>query len=63
VLFRSRYRNRTFAIDFTAELEARLLERLAEMRMQEKAGQANRSHESPARCAGCGYREICDQRL
>ena len=58
-----RYRNRTFAIDFTAELEARLLDRLAEMRMQEKAGSANRSHESPARCAGCGYRETCDQRL
>lgn len=58
-----RYRNRTFAIDFTAELEARLLDRLAEMHMQEKAGPANRSHESPARCAACGYRHICDQRL
>ena len=58
-----RYRNRTFAIDFTAELEAGLLDRLAEMRLQEKAGPADRSHESPARCAACGYRQICDQRL
>jgi CRISPR-associated exonuclease Cas4 len=58
-----RYRNRTFSIDFTAELEARLLDRLAEMRLQEKAGAADRSHESPARCAACGYRENCDQRL
>jgi CRISPR-associated exonuclease Cas4 len=58
-----RYRNRTFAIDFTAELEARLLDRLAEIRLQEKAGEANRSHQSPARCAACGYRQICDQRI
>ena len=58
-----RYRNRTFAIDFTAELEASLLDRLAEMRLQERAGEANRSHQSTARCAACGYRQICDQRL
>lgn len=58
-----RYRNRTFAIDFTPELEASLLERLSEMRLQEKAGDANRSHQSPARCAACGYRQICDERL
>jgi len=58
-----RYRNRTFAIDFTPELEASLLERLSEMRLQEKSGDANRSHQSPARCAACGYRQICDQRL
>jgi CRISPR-associated exonuclease Cas4 len=58
-----RYRNRTFAIDFTAEMEASLLERLDEMRLQEKAGEANRSHQSPARCAACGYRQMCNQRL
>jgi CRISPR-associated exonuclease Cas4 len=58
-----RYRNRTFAIDFTAEMEDNLLERLAEMRLQEKAGEAGRSHQSPARCAACGYRQMCNQRL
>ena len=58
-----RYRNRTFAIDFTPELEASLLERLSDMHLQEKAGEADRSHQSPARCAACGYRKICDQRL
>jgi CRISPR-associated exonuclease Cas4 len=58
-----RYRNRTFAIDFTPELEAGLLERLSEMRLQEKAGDAKRSHQSQARCAVCGYRQICDERL
>jgi len=58
-----RYRNRTFAIDFTAEVETSLLDRLAEMRLEEKAGDASRSHESAARCAACGYRQSCDQRL
>ncbi len=58
-----RYRNRTFAVDFSAELEASLMERLAEMRLQEKAGDAARSHQSKARCAACGYRQTCDQRL
>jgi len=58
-----RYRNRTFEIDFSAELEASLLDRLAEIRQQEKVGEANRSHQSPARCAACGYRQVCNQRL
>ncbi len=58
-----RYRNRTFAIDFTPEMEANLMERLDEIRRMEKAGEADRSHQSPARCAACGYRQICDQRL
>ena len=57
------YRNQTFAIDYTSELEAALLELLAEMRRREKAGDASRSHDQPARCARCGFRSICDQRL
>ena len=56
------YRNRTFAIDYTPTLEERLLDLLEEMRAQEKQS-ANRSHDDPARCAHCGYRSVCDQRL
>ena len=54
------YRNRTLAIDYTPQLEDSLLDLLAEMRLQERQGEADRSHEDPARC---GYRSICDQRL
>ncbi len=57
------YRNRTFAVDYTPQLEAELLEILAEMRRQEKAGEASISHEDALRCARCGYRKGCEQRL
>jgi CRISPR-associated exonuclease Cas4 len=53
----------TFAIDFTPELETALLDLLAEMRQHERKREVARSHESPARCAGCGYRGLCDQSL
>lgn len=58
-----RYRNRTFAVDYTAELESNLLDTLAEMRRCERNGEADRSHEEPGRCARCGYRSKCDQRM
>ncbi|HEX9028438.1 MAG TPA: CRISPR-associated protein Cas4 [Anaerolineales bacterium] len=58
-----RYANRTFAIDYTPQLEASLLALLDEIRVQERRKEVARSHESAARCKGCGYRSICDQRL
>lgn len=57
------YRNRTIAIDYTPELENSLLDLLNEMRSQTRRGEADRSHDEPARCARCGYRAICEQRL
>jgi CRISPR-associated exonuclease Cas4 len=57
------YRNRTFAIDYTPELEDRLLDILGEMRQAERQGEVDRSHDEPARCARCGYRSSCDQRM
>jgi CRISPR-associated exonuclease Cas4 len=57
------YPNRTFAIDFTAGLEQRLLNLLEEMHAQERRRDLPRSHDSAARCSRCGYRHICDQRL
>jgi CRISPR-associated exonuclease Cas4 len=58
-----RYRDRSFSIDYTAELERELEDLLDTMRMQERRGEAGRSHNEPARCARCGYRDYCDQRL
>lgn len=57
------YRNRDFALDYTPELEANLQANLQEMRLQDRLGEADRSHAEPARCARCGYRAVCDQRL
>ncbi len=57
------YPNRTYAIDYTPALEAALAVILQEIRSQDRADEVDRSHDSAARCSGCGYRAICDQRL
>jgi len=57
------YRNRTYAIDYTPALEADLRDLLGEMRIDERRGECDRSHDEPARCARCGFRSTCDQRL
>lgn len=57
------YENRDFAIDYTPELKSALLDILGEMRRDARRLDVDCSHESPARCGGCGYRKICDQSL
>jgi CRISPR-associated exonuclease Cas4 len=57
------YRNRTLSVDYTADLEEALLDLLTDMRQQERREEIDRSHADPARCARCGYRSTCDQRL
>jgi CRISPR-associated exonuclease Cas4 len=57
------YKNRTFRIDFTPELETNTLDLLIEMRANDRRKQINRSHASYARCKACGFRPICEQRL
>ncbi len=57
------YRNRTFAVDYTPELEARLKALLDEIHRLEQASTVHRSHEEPSRCAACGYRDICEEKL
>lgn len=57
------YSDRDFAIDYTQELESSLLELLAEMKQDERKKEVARSHQQASRCARCGFRKICDQRL
>jgi CRISPR-associated exonuclease Cas4 len=57
------YSNRTFAVDYTPQLEHTLLDVIGDLRLQEGKKQADRSHQAPARCHGCGFRGVCDQRL
>lgn len=57
------YNDRDFAIDYTPELEFALMEMLADMRRDERKDDVERSHEQIARCARCGYRNICNQSL
>lgn len=57
------YPNRTFAVDYTPELESSFLDLLAEMRRQDRKKEIARSHESVPRCMKCGFSSLCDQRL
>jgi CRISPR-associated exonuclease Cas4 len=57
------YTDRDFAIDYTPELEKSLLALLDEMRRDSRRQNVERSHQTSARCRGCGYRTICDDAL
>jgi len=57
------YPNRTFSIDYTAELENALLDLLEEMRRQERRKEVHRSHDNTLLCRGCGYRADCGEAL
>jgi len=58
-----RYANANFHIDFTPQLRGYLLHIMAQMRASLQARDVPRSHEHPARCAACGFRDICGQSL
>ncbi len=55
--------SRTFAIDYTPELENSVRELVREIQSLSLRKGVDRSHESPVRCARCGYRNVCDQAL
>ena len=58
-----RYSDRTFQIEFTESLEEELLAVLKEMRKEKVSIAPHRSHDDSRRCAGCGFREVCEERL
>jgi CRISPR-associated exonuclease Cas4 len=57
------YSNRTFAVDYTEQLERSTLDLIAELHQKNRLKELNRSHVSTARCSRCGYRANCEQRL
>jgi CRISPR-associated exonuclease Cas4 len=57
------YQDRDFAVDYTPALESSLLDILADMKRDEVREQVDRSHEQAARCARCGFRNVCDRSL
>jgi CRISPR-associated exonuclease Cas4 len=58
-----RYSDQTLAVDYTPALEAELRSLLAAMQADDGAADVARSHESPARCRSCGFREVCEAAL
>ncbi|MDX1614399.1 MAG: CRISPR-associated protein Cas4 [Candidatus Promineifilaceae bacterium] len=57
------YADRAFAVDYTASLERALGRILEEMRAVGNTMEPDRDHEQVGRCAACGVRNYCDQRL
>ncbi len=57
------YKDKAFAIDYTEDLEEDLLDLLAEMREAMFDGEVDRNHNDWGRCAKCGVRRYCHQRL
>lgn len=57
------YKDRAFAIDFTDDLEADLLDLLDEMRATREEYDPDPCHDEQRRCAACGVRDACDRRL
>ena len=57
------YRDQAFAIEYTDELEADLLDLLDEMRAARLEDDPDPEHDDPRRCAACGLRDGCDRRL
>jgi len=57
------YGKRTFAVDYTSQLENALLDLMTEMRQAERKKNVDRSHESASRCRGCGFASTCEQAL
>jgi CRISPR-associated exonuclease Cas4 len=57
------YGSRSFAVDYTPELENALLDLMTEMRRAERRTQVDRSHEQSFRCRGCGFAYTCEQQI
>lgn len=53
----------SFKINYTNDLENRLLSTINQIRSIEKSKEPCRSHQSPYRCNHCGYHHICNQKL
>lgn len=57
------YKDRAFAIDYTPELESDLLDIVADMQTSLYEEEVDRDHNDWRRCARCGVRGDCYQRL
>ncbi|HNX47058.1 MAG TPA: PD-(D/E)XK nuclease family protein [Methanomassiliicoccales archaeon] len=57
------YGSEEHEIEFDAELEKILLEKVDEMRKLMRSGEVHRNHNRPGKCASCSRRESCPEKL
>jgi CRISPR-associated exonuclease Cas4 len=58
-----KYVDKTLMVDYTSELENDLLDLLGAIQEDSEADDVSRSHNSVARCRGCGFKEVCEESL
>lgn len=58
-----RYQSAHFAVRLTRELELKIVQTVAAIRLGRSAAVVHRSHNSLARCRGCAVRALCDESL
>ncbi len=58
-----RYRDGEARVEYTAELRARLLLLLDEIRRARELPVLHRNHSQARRCGGCGFRDMCGEAL
>jgi CRISPR-associated exonuclease Cas4 len=57
------YQNTSLDVTFDDQLRSRLFDALATLRAAEQSEDVGRSHNSRARCRGCGFRRVCGDSL
>jgi CRISPR-associated exonuclease Cas4 len=58
-----RYAEASFRLDYTPQVRDQLLAILVDMQEALADDDCARSHDDPRRCAGCGFRDICEESL
>lgn len=58
-----KYRNKDFLISYTIKRKNELSALMQRIRTDKNTDRVHRSHSEPNRCRGCGYRDICDEKL
>lgn len=58
-----RYPERSFTVEFTRDLERRLVRLMEEMQGSLDRGELHRSHSVAARCKTCGFSKLCPEHI
>ncbi len=57
------YSDRHWRIEYTPQARRELLQVVNDIRESQDWGSIHRSHNQPARCRACGFRNVCEERI
>lgn len=58
-----KYADDNFKIDYTPERELILARLILDMKSKKQQNTIHRNHNNPSVCRGCGFRNVCDEKL